>query len=43
MKSVDGSDHAEHDHDRRKAEGDGAEGTMPFDAASGDERGLRHK
>src|SRR6266851_3366334 len=40
MKRVDGSDHAEHDHDGRKAEGDGAEGTMPFDAASGDEGGL---
>src|ERR1700680_292395 len=26
MKRVDGSDHAEHDHDGRKAEGDGAEG-----------------
>jgi len=40
MKCVDGSHHAEHDHDRGKAEGDRAEGTMPLDAASGDERGL---
>ena len=40
MKRVDGSDHAEHDHDRGKAEGDDAEGTMPFDATSGDEGGL---
>src|SRR3984893_5626651 len=28
MKRVEGSDHAEQDHDGRKAEGDGAEGTM---------------
>jgi hypothetical protein len=40
MKRVDGSHHPEHDPDRGEAEGDGAEGTMPFDAASGDERGL---
>jgi hypothetical protein len=40
MKCVDGSHHAEHDHDRGKAEGDRAQGTMPLDAASGDERGL---
>jgi hypothetical protein len=32
---VDSSYHADHDHDRRQAEGDGAEGSMPFDAASG--------
>src|ERR1700687_1922592 len=43
MKRVDGSDHAEHDHGGRKAEGDGAEGTMPFDAASGDEGGLHNE
>ena len=40
MQRVDGSDHAEHDHDRRQAEGDGAEGSMPFDAASGDKGDL---
>ncbi len=40
MQRVDGSDHAEHDHDRRQAEGDGAEGSMPFEAASEDKRGL---
>ena len=37
---VDGSDHAEHDHDWRQAESDGAEGTMPSDAASGDKGDL---
>jgi hypothetical protein len=40
MERVDGSHHPEHDHDRGEAERDGAEGTMPFYAASGDERGL---
>jgi hypothetical protein len=40
MKRVDSSHHAEHDHNRRKAESDRSEGTMPFDAASGDECGL---
>jgi hypothetical protein len=40
MKRVDGSHYPEHDHDRGEAEGDGAERAMPFDAASGDERGL---
>src|SRR5450432_968818 len=40
MKRVDGSDHTKHNHDGRKAEGDRAEGTMPFDAASRDEGDL---
>jgi hypothetical protein len=40
MKRVDGSPNAEHDHDRGKAEGDNAEGTMQFDPPSGDECSL---
>jgi len=40
VESVESSDHAEHDHDGRKAEGDDAEGAVPFDAARGDEGGL---
>src|SRR5258708_14942035 len=40
MKRVDGSHHAEHNHDGRKTEGDGAQGAMPCDAARGDEGGL---
>ena len=43
MERVDGRHHPEHDHDRRKAEGDGAEGTMPSDAAGRDEGGLHDK
>ena len=40
VKRTNRSDHAEDDHDGRKAKSDGAKGTMPFDVASGDERDL---
>ncbi len=40
MEGVDGRDVAEDDHERRKAEGDDAEGAMPVDAAGGDEGRL---
>ena len=43
MERVDGGNHAEHDHDRGKAEGDGPEGTVPLYSAGGDKRGLDYE
>src|ERR1700734_2027330 len=39
-KRVDAGHHAEHDHNRGKAKGHSAEGTMPLNTASGNESGL---